>query len=105
MINMACMAGTTYGLSKAEANQGKIIAGFKDKGVTPAILPDEILVELEKISAEVLKEEAAKDEMFNKILASQTEFRKTYQLWKQYGYLPRDFNNTLIGNAAEPAQQ
>jgi TRAP-type mannitol/chloroaromatic compound transport system substrate-binding protein len=105
MINMACMAGTTYGLSKAEANQGKIIAGFKDKGVTAAILSDEILVELEKITSEVLKEEAAKDEMFNKILASQTEFRKTYQLWKQYGYLPRDFNNTLIGNPAEPAQQ
>lgn len=105
MINMACMAGTTYGLSKAEANQGKIIAGFKDKGVTPVILPDEILVELERISAEVLKEQAAKDEMFNKILTSQTEFRKTYQPWKQYGYLPRDFNNTLVGNAAEPVQQ
>jgi TRAP-type mannitol/chloroaromatic compound transport system substrate-binding protein len=104
MINMACMAGTTYGLSKAEANQGKIIAGFKRKGVTRAILPDEILVELEKVSAEVLKEEAAKDEMFNKILASQTDFRKSYQLWKQYGYLPRDFNNTLIGNPAEPAR-
>jgi TRAP-type mannitol/chloroaromatic compound transport system substrate-binding protein len=96
IINMACMAGTTYGLSKAEANQGKIIAGFKDKGVTAGILPTEILVELERISAEVLEERAAKDEMFRKILDSQIEFRETYELWKQYGYLPRGFRNSLI---------
>jgi TRAP-type mannitol/chloroaromatic compound transport system substrate-binding protein len=96
IINMACMAGTTYGLSKAEANQGKVIAGFAEKGVTPVILPDDILVELEKVSAEVLEERAAKDEMFRKILDSQIEFRETYQLWKQYGYLPRDFRNSLI---------
>lgn len=95
MINMGCMAGTTYALSKAEAHQGPIIAGFKEKGITPAILPQDILKELEKVTTQVLEEQAAQDEMFAKILESQKEFRKTYDLWKRYGYLPRDFETTL----------
>lgn len=95
MINMGCIAGTTYALSKAEANQGKVIAGFKEKGVKPVILPNEILTELEAVTTEVLEEQAANDEMFAKILESQKEFRKTYDLWKRYGYLPRDFKTTL----------
>ncbi|TVR80100.1 MAG: TRAP transporter substrate-binding protein [Rhodospirillales bacterium] len=95
LMNMACMAGTMYGLSKAEANQGPVIAQFPDKGVTPVVLPEEILLELEQVSTQVLREEAEKDEMFSKILESQIAFRKNYDLWKQYGYLPRDFPTTL----------
>ncbi len=93
MINMGCMAGVTNGLSKAEANQGPIIAAFSDKGVTPRKLPEPILFELRKITQKVLEEEAAKDEMFKKIWDSQKEFQKTYNLWKGFGYLPRDFED------------
>ncbi len=99
MINMACMAGVTFALSKSEANQGPVLAGFDEKGVTPRKLSDEILTELYKLTEEVLEEEAAKDEMFAKILASQREFREDYRLWKSFGYLPRDFEEKV--NSAE----
>ena len=91
LINLGCEAGVTNNLSKAEANQGPVIAGFKDKGVTARKLPEPILRELEKLTAEVLAEEAANDAMFKKIYESQTAFRKDYTLWKEFGYLPRDF--------------
>jgi TRAP-type mannitol/chloroaromatic compound transport system substrate-binding protein len=94
MIDMGCMAGVTAGLSKAEANQGPIIAGFAEKGVTAHKLSEPILRELYKLTQEVLEEEAAADEMFKKILESQRAFRKDYNLWKSFGYLPRDFEGS-----------
>lgn len=94
-INMACMAGVTYALSKAEANQGPVIASFAEKGVTPRKLPEDVLKQLHALTEEVLEEEAANDEMFAKILASQRAFRKDYNLWKGFGYLPRDFDEKV----------
>jgi TRAP-type mannitol/chloroaromatic compound transport system substrate-binding protein len=91
MINLTCQAAVTISLSKSEHNQGPVIAGFLEKGVTPRKLPEPILRELQKVTEEVLVEEAAEDEMFAKIWESQKRFRKQYALWKTYGYLPRDF--------------
>jgi len=91
LINMACEAGVTNSLAKSEHNQGPVMAGFPDKGVTPRKLPEPLLRELYKVTQEVLAEEAANDEMFNKIWESQKGFREQYKLWKTYGYLPRDF--------------
>lgn len=95
MVNMGCMAGTTYGLSKAEADQGPIIAKFPELGVTARKLPEPILAELYKLTQEVLEEEAAKDEWFKKIWESQKAFHKEYALWKSFGYLPRDFEEKV----------
>jgi len=92
ILNMACMAGVTNSLAKAEANQGPIIAAFPEKGVTPRKLPESVLRELQTVANQVLEEEAAKDPMFKKILTSQRAFRKDYNKWKQFGYLPRDFD-------------
>ncbi len=91
LINLACQAGVTNSLSKAEHNQGAVMAGFPAKGVTARKLPEPILRELDKVTQEVLAEEAANDEMFAKIWESQKGFRAQYKLWKTYGYLPRDF--------------
>ena len=91
LINLACQAAVTISLSKSEHNQGPVMAGFPDKGVTPRKLPEPVLRELQKVTKEVLAEEAAKDEMFAKIWESQKQFREQYALWKTYGYLPRDF--------------
>jgi TRAP-type mannitol/chloroaromatic compound transport system substrate-binding protein len=90
-IEMGCMAAVTYSLAKSERNQGPVIAGFPEKGVTPRVLPEPILRELQAVTNEVLAEEAAKDEMFKKIYESQQAFRAEYANWKQLGYLPRDF--------------
>jgi len=91
LIELGCQAGVTAGLAKSEANQGAIVAGFADIGVTAKKLPEPILRELQKVSEEVMEEEAANDAMFAKIWESQKAFKKNYQIWKDFGYLPRDF--------------
>jgi len=91
LLETACTAGVTRNLARAEALEGPIIAGFPDLGVSAETLPDELLRELQKISAAVLVEEAAKDDDFREILASQQAFRADYALWKSRAYLPRDF--------------
>ena len=91
LFEMACTAATMRAITTGEALQGKIIKGFPDKGVTAAKLPDEVLNELKKVTDEVMKEEAAKDPDFAKIWASQQAFHDDYQVWKEIGYLPRDF--------------
>ncbi|MDH3641884.1 MAG: C4-dicarboxylate ABC transporter, partial [Gammaproteobacteria bacterium] len=91
LLETACTAGVTRNLARAEALEGPVIAGFPDLGVSAETLPDELLRELQKISAAVLVEEAAKDDDFREILASQQAFRADYALWKSRAYLPRDF--------------
>lgn len=94
MLNLACQAGVTDSLAKSEHNQGPVMSGFPEKGVSPRKLPEPVLRELLKVTNEVLAEEAAKDEMFAKIWESQKGFREQYSLWKEYGYLPRNFYAT-----------
>ena len=52
---------------------------------------DVCLEALREVATEVLDEEAARDEHFARILASQRAFSDTYGYWKRKGYLPRDF--------------
>ena len=65
--------------------------GFPDKGVTPVKFSMDILRQLEKLTNEVLQEEADRDQDFARIWASQKTFMATYQHWKSHAYLPRDF--------------
>lgn len=90
-IEMACTAGVTRNLARAEQLQGSVIANFPNVGVTASKLPEPLLRELYVIAQRVMKEEAAKDADFAKILASQDSFRADYQHWKKLAYLPRDF--------------
>jgi TRAP-type mannitol/chloroaromatic compound transport system substrate-binding protein len=91
LFDLACQAEVTRAFSEGEAVQGGIIRNFPADGITAVTLPDEILLELRKVATEVLDEEAANDEHFAKILASQRELSETYGYWKRKGYLPRDF--------------
>jgi len=91
VIEMACTAGVIRNLSRGEALQGEVMQGFPAKGVTPVKFSNEILKELQKITLEVLAEEAEKNEDFARIWASQKKFLQTYSHWKSYAYLPRDF--------------
>ena len=91
VIEAACTAGVARNLAKAEAVQGAVLAGFPDKGVTAVRLPLPILRELERVTAGVMAEEAARDADFAAIHASQRAFREEYALWKRFAYLPRDF--------------
>ena len=91
IVETACTAGVTRNLAKAEAVQGPIIASFAEKGVTANYLPEDVLRELNRLSDEVMAEEAANDADFKRIYESQTAFRADYAHWKKFAYLPRDF--------------
>ena len=54
-------------------------------------LPDDVLRELERVTVEVLAEEAANDADFAAILEAQQRFRASHAYWKARAYLPRDF--------------
>ena len=92
VLDTACAATVIKSLSRGEAIQGAVIRGFEDKGVKAQKLPDEVLVELKKLTEQVMSAQAESDEDFNKVYASQEEFVKSYQTWKGLAYLPRNFN-------------
>ena len=91
IIEMACTAGVTRNLADTEAHQGSIIAGFPQVGVSAETLPMDLLRALERVTEEILDEEAGKSEDFRAILDSQRRFRADYAHWKKRAYLPRDF--------------
>lgn len=91
IITTTCTAATMYGMSEGEATQGKIIAGFKDKGVTAQKLPLNVLRKLQEVTNEVMGEIAAEDADFKRVWESQKAFSQNYKHWKHLGYLPRDF--------------
>jgi len=91
LFDTACTAGVTRNLARAEALQGPVLAGFPAKGVKAIRLPIPILRELNRVTDEVMAEEASNDEDFRIIRASQQSFRKIYARWKRLAYLPRDF--------------
>ena len=91
LFEMACTAATMRAITTGEALQGAQIMGFKDKGVTAAKLPDDVIQELKRVAAKVMEQEAAKDADFKRVWESQQAFHAQYQVWKEWGYLPRDF--------------
>ena len=91
LLETACTAGAMRNLANSEAKQGAIIAGFPEVGVSAETLPMELLRELERITETVMAEEAAKDDHFARIYASQKAFKEDYAHWKSRAYLPRDF--------------
>jgi len=90
-IKLACTAGVTRNLARAEQLQGSVIADFPKVGVTAGKLPTPLLRELYEVTQRVLEQEAAKDQDFDTILRSQQAFRADYAHWKKLAYLPRDF--------------
>ena len=91
MIEMGCQSTVAWSLARGEALQGEVIRNFPSIGVTAALLSREVLETLRATTGEVLAEEAAADEHFARILASQRAFSESYGHWKRMGYLPRDF--------------
>lgn len=91
LLETVCTAGVTRNLARSEGLQGAVIRDFAARGVRVETLPTSVLRELERITADVLAEEAAADAHFARILESQQAFRDTYAHWKSRAYLPRDF--------------
>jgi TRAP-type mannitol/chloroaromatic compound transport system substrate-binding protein len=91
LLRMACRANVNNSLAESEAIQGPVILGFAQQGITAETLPPELLLRLREVANEVLDEEAAANEDFAKILASQRQFSAIYSQWRRKAYLPADF--------------
>ncbi|MGE4608272.1 MAG: TRAP transporter substrate-binding protein [Myxococcota bacterium] len=90
LVELACTAGVIRNLSRAEALQGPVLAGFEAKGVRALSLSPDILAELRRVTRQVLDDEAARDPDFARILASQQAFAAEYSRWRNIAYLPVD---------------
>ena len=91
LLQAVCTAGVTRNLARSEGLQGPVMRDFAAAGVKVETLPMDVLRELERITVDVLAEEAAADTDFAAILQSQQDFRADYVWWKSRAYLPRDF--------------
>jgi TRAP-type mannitol/chloroaromatic compound transport system substrate-binding protein len=85
-IELGCGDGVYRNLANAEATQGRVLIDFKTRGVETRVLSAELLEILERVSAEVLAEEAAKDSDFARILKHQRAFRADYAHWRTLAY-------------------
>lgn len=86
-VEMACTAGVTRMLARAEATQGAFIERFRASGGTAMRLPAPLLAELRATTTRVLETEAANDDRFARVLASQRAFSAQYRTWRHLGYL------------------
>jgi len=91
LLETACTAAVTRDLAHGEAIQGEVLRDSRAKGVVVSSLPEDVLRELERVTAIVLEEEAEADPGFRRVLESQRAFSRGYQDWKSTGFLPRDF--------------
>lgn len=92
LVETTCTAATLRGLAEGEYKNGAVLAELQGKGVQNDVLPREILEQLKKVTDEVLAEEAANDEDFNRVYESQQAFLKTYVIWDKRAYLPAELS-------------
>jgi TRAP-type mannitol/chloroaromatic compound transport system substrate-binding protein len=91
IVETTCTAGIARNLAHGEAIQGEVLRQSQEQGIHVESLPEDVLRELERVSGEILDEQAAANADFRRVLESQRAFRADYQEWKSVGFLPRDF--------------
>lgn len=90
-IELACMAGNAYAISRAEALQGAVLKRFEENGTMVRTYDDEMLMTFYDATVRVMDRKSAEDEMFGKVYGSMMEFQKELAPWKEKGYLPRNW--------------
>ena len=90
-IEMACMAGNSYSIARAEALQGAALRRFEERGVELGTFDDEMLLAFYDSTQEIMERRSAADEMFGRVYASMMDFQEEHAIWKELGYLPRDW--------------
>jgi TRAP-type mannitol/chloroaromatic compound transport system substrate-binding protein len=95
MINMACMAGNSYAIARAEALQGAIITSFEERGTNVRTYSDEQIAAFYEATQVVMQRNSERDEMFGRVYASMMEFQEELRPWKEQGYLPRDWKSRI----------
>ena len=87
MVQAACGETMVWGLSTSGSRQSKALQEIKAKGVTLHRWPPEILAAMEKAWEEVAAVESSKDPDFKRAWESLKNFRATFAIWRDHGYL------------------
>ncbi len=87
LLDMACGDLVRESLAEGEAMQVPALSRLTAEGVQLHRWPDEFLQAYEDAWMEVAQEEAQKDSDFARALASLTEFRESFKVWNDLGYL------------------
>jgi len=95
MIEMACMAGTSYSIGRAEALQGAVLGRYDELGVNVRTYSDEQIAAFHEAATTVLTNWSEKDEMFGKVYGSMMAYQAELRPWKEQGYLPRDWQSRI----------
>ncbi len=83
VVETACKAGALDMLSEFTAQNGKSLAQIRKSGVEVRPLPDDVLRELKRLTAEVLEELVAEDEMFARAYASFRDYFNIVKGWTE----------------------
>lgn len=86
----ACRANVVWSMATAPAPQGEVLAEFEEQGIEVRRFPDEVLVELRRVSQEVLEEEAQGDPIFKEAYDSLLAYMEKAGRWESLQQLPRE---------------
>lgn len=95
LIEMACMAGNAFSLSRAEAMQGQTLRELEARGVNLRNYSDEFIEAFRAAHNVVMERRMAADPLFAEIYTSMMEFQAMNRRWREFGYLPRDWQTRL----------
>jgi TRAP-type mannitol/chloroaromatic compound transport system substrate-binding protein len=95
LIEMACMAGNAYAIARAEAMQGEALREFEERGVNLRNYSDEFIEAFRAANNVVMERRMAADPLFAEIYTSMMEFQANNRRWREFGYLPRDWQTRL----------
>ena len=90
LLETACKAVVADSLAEGEAKQFEVLANAKQNGVEIRYWSDDILAAYNKAWGEVVSEQSEKNAFFKKVWTDLNGFRKGYDLWEKYAFLPRD---------------
>lgn len=91
LIENTCMAANMYALARAEALQGAALKRFQEQGVELVQYDETILNAFKEATDRVMAKRSADDPLWAKVYNSMMEFQEEHAVWKDFGYLPRNF--------------
>lgn len=95
LIELACMAANSYALAKAESLQGPTLQELEEKGVNLRNYSDEFIEAFREAHNTVMERRRAADPLFAEIYDSMMAYQAVNRRWKEFGYLPRDWQTRL----------
>ena len=87
MVELTCGDSVRHVIADGESQQPAALAELQSKGVTLHTWPPDVLAQLKKAWEEVDAEKSAKDPLWKEISEHYKNFRASYAVWSERGYL------------------